>query len=45
VGVPAALAAVLLIVVIHELEDWLWHDLPEQLDASAPPWYLVLGLP
>ena len=31
--------------LVHELEDWLWHDLPERLDASGPPWYLVLGLP
>ena len=45
VGLPAALAAALFFAVIHELEDWLWHDLPRHLDASAPPWYLVLGLP
>ena len=45
VGVPAALVAALFIAVVHELEDWLWHDLPERLDASGPPWYLVLGLP
>ena len=45
VGVPAALLAALFIAVVHELEHWLWHDLPERLDASGPPWYLVLGLP
>jgi H+/Cl- antiporter ClcA len=45
VGVPAALVAVLFVVVVHELQHWLWHDLPEHLDASSPPWYLVLGLP
>ncbi len=44
-GVPAALVAALFIAVVHELEHWLWHDLPERLDASGPPWYLVLGLP
>ena len=44
-GVPAALLAALFIAVVHELEAWLWHDLPEHLDASGPPWYLVLGLP
>jgi H+/Cl- antiporter ClcA len=45
VGVPAALVAALFIAAVHELEHWLWHDLPERLDASGPPWYLVLGLP
>jgi H+/Cl- antiporter ClcA len=45
VGVPAALLAALFIAVVHELEHWLWHDLPERLDASGPPWYLVVGLP
>jgi H+/Cl- antiporter ClcA len=45
VGVPAALVAALFVAVVHELEHWLWHDLPERLDASGPPWYLVLGLP
>jgi H+/Cl- antiporter ClcA len=45
VGVPAALAAALFVVVVHELEHWLWHDLPEYLGASGTPWYLVLGLP
>lgn len=45
VGIPAALMAALFTVVVHELENWLWHTLPEHLDASSPPWYLVLGLP
>ena len=45
VGVPAALVAALFISVVHKLEHWLWQDLPERLDASGPPWYLVLGLP
>lgn len=45
VGVPAALLAAVFMAVVHELEHWLWHDLPERLDASGPPWYLVLGLP
>ena len=45
VGVPAALAAALFIATVHELEHWLWVDLPERLDASSPPWYLVLGVP
>jgi H+/Cl- antiporter ClcA len=45
VGVPAALVAALFIAVVHKLEHLLWHDLPEHLHASGPPWYLVLGLP
>jgi H+/Cl- antiporter ClcA len=45
VGVPAALVAAGFLALVRELEHWLWHDLPERLDASGPPWYLVLGLP
>ncbi len=45
VGVPAALVAAGFLALVHELEVWLWHDLPERLDASSPPWYLVLGIP
>jgi H+/Cl- antiporter ClcA len=45
IGVPAALLAAIFLATVHELEHWLWHDLPERLDASGPPWYLVLGLP
>jgi H+/Cl- antiporter ClcA len=45
IGIPAALLAALFLAVVHELEHWLWVDLPERLDATGPPWYLVLGLP
>ena len=45
IGVPAALLAALFLATVHELQHWLWQDLPERLDASGPPWYLVLGLP
>ncbi len=45
VGIPAALVAAAFVALVHELEVWLWHDLPARLDASAPPWYLVLGIP
>ena len=44
-GIPAALVGVGLLAIVHQLEVWLWYDLPEQLDASAPPWYLILGIP
>ena len=45
VGLPAGLVAFAFIGVVHELETWLWVDLPARLGADAPPWYLVLGLP
>lgn len=44
-GAPAALLAAGFLALVHKLEDLLWHDLPEQLGASSPPWYLILGLP
>jgi H+/Cl- antiporter ClcA len=45
IGVPAALIAAGFLAFVHELEDWLWHDLPDALGHSSPPWYLVVGLP
>ena len=45
IGIPAALVAALLLAFIHDLEGWLWHDLPEALEYSSPPWFLVIGLP
>ena len=45
VGIPAGLAAALFLAFVHELEHWLWTDLPDALGESSPPWYLVLGLP
>src|SRR5689334_11231174 len=45
VGVPAALAAAGFLALVHQLESWLWDDLPRSLGASSPPWYLVVGLP
>jgi hypothetical protein len=30
---------------VHELEHLLWDELPAELGADAPPWYLVIGLP
>jgi H+/Cl- antiporter ClcA len=45
VGIPAALLAVAFLVFVHDLEHWLWHDLPHRLGESSPPWYLVIGLP
>lgn len=45
IGLPAAAMAAAFLAVVHQLEDLLWHDLPEALDLSGPPWYLVIGLP
>ena len=45
IGVPAALVAALFLAAAHGLEHVLWHNLPDALGDSAPPWYLVIGLP
>jgi H+/Cl- antiporter ClcA len=45
IGIPAALLASVFLAVVHDVEHWLWHDLPQHLDQSSPPWYLVIGLP
>lgn len=45
IGIPAALAAALFLAAVHEVEHWLWAELPEHLGETSPPWYLVVGLP
>ena len=45
IGAPAALVAAVFLAFVHDLEHWLWDDLPGALGASSPPWYLVIGLP
>ena len=45
IGVPAAFMAAGFLAITHDIEHWLWHDLPDALGESAPPWYLVIGLP
>jgi H+/Cl- antiporter ClcA len=45
IGIPAALVAALFLALVHDMQHWLWTDLPHRLGASAPPWYLVVGLP
>ena len=45
VGIPAALVAAIFLGAVHDLEHWLWVDLPDALGESSPPWYLVVGLP
>src|SRR5215211_6601222 len=45
VGIPAALAAAVFLAFVHDLQHWLWEDLPNAIGVSSPPWYLVIGLP
>ncbi|HET6211261.1 MAG TPA: hypothetical protein VFE14_00160, partial [Micromonosporaceae bacterium] len=45
IGIPAALLAAGFLALAHELQHWLWHDLPDALGYPSPPWFLVLGLP
>jgi H+/Cl- antiporter ClcA len=45
VGIPAAAVAAVFLGLVHELQHWLWTDLPDELGETGPPWYLVLGLP
>ena len=45
IGIPAALVAALFLALVHELENLLWDDLPDQLGYDSPPGYLVIGLP
>src|SRR5262245_61650477 len=45
IGIPAALVAALFLAFVHDLEHWIWDDLPHELGLSSPPWYLVIGLP
>jgi H+/Cl- antiporter ClcA len=45
IGLPAALLSALFLALVHDLERWLWDDLPSGLGSASPPWYLVVGLP
>jgi H+/Cl- antiporter ClcA len=45
IGIPAATLAALFLAFVHDLEHWLWTDLPHSLGHSEPPWYLVVFLP
>jgi H+/Cl- antiporter ClcA len=45
IGVPAALLAAGFLALVHQIEHWLWTDLPHQIGVSHPPWYLVIALP
>lgn len=45
IGIPAALVAAGLLLLVSQLDELLWHDLPDWLGYSAPPWFLVVALP
>ena len=45
IGIPAALVAALFLVVVHQVETYLWTDLPNSLGYHSPPWFLLLALP
>jgi len=45
IGVPAAAIALLFLGLVHVIENWLWHTLPEAMGRATAPWWLVLGLP
>ena len=45
IGVPAAFVAAGFLIVVHQLENVLWDDLPDALGYSSPPWFLVIALP
>ena len=45
IGIPAALLAAGFLALVHQLENWLWDDLPRGLGGDSPQWYLVIGLP
>jgi H+/Cl- antiporter ClcA len=45
IGIPAALVAVVFFTLVHEVEHFLWTDLPAALGEPAAPWYLIVGLP
>jgi len=37
IGIPAALLAAVFLAFVHQLEHWLWTDLPHALGASHRP--------
>lgn len=45
IGIPISLAALGFMTVVQLGETWLWHDLPNALGTSGPPWWLVIAIP
>ena len=44
-GLPVAVAAVAFTSAIHGLESLVWHEIPDVLDWSEPPWWFVMLVP
>ncbi|MEU5953666.1 chloride channel protein [Streptomyces sp. NPDC047525] len=44
IGIPVSLAAFWFLVGLHELEHFLWADLPHGLGWTTPPWWWPLPL-
>ncbi|HMS72150.1 MAG TPA: chloride channel protein [Baekduia sp.] len=44
-GLPVAVAAVAFTSSIHGLESLVWHEIPDVLDWSEPPWWFVMLVP
>jgi hypothetical protein len=44
IGIPTAFTAAVFLAFVHDLEHWLWDDVPQHLRHSSAPWYLVVGL-
>ncbi|MFG3284442.1 chloride channel protein [Streptomyces sp. NPDC048111] len=44
IGIPVSLAAFWFLVALHELEHFLWADLPRHLGWNGPAWWWPLPL-
>ena len=44
IGIPVSLAAFWFLVLLEELEEGLWQDLPRELGLSSPAWWWSLPL-
>lgn len=45
IGIPAAFVALAFLGLVHTVEHWLWHSIPESMGLDSPPWWMVLFFP
>ena len=45
IGVPAAFVALAFLGIVHAVEHWLWHSVPDAMGLDSPPWWMVLTFP
>lgn len=45
IGIPAAFVAIAFLGLVHVVENWLWHSVPDSMGLDAPPWWMVLLFP